>query len=273
MEQSHRTTVASGSEIGIADLWRSIIRRKGLVLSIFIASIGASLLFLVFAKPVYQARSLLLVGQVAGAGPMEPIEQLSLRLESKYGRRIADGVYRERPFLVTALPVKSLPGGIELVVEAYGSAEATVFLSGIVVEVQKSHAQLFERNMSALSERLIGIDTQLKALASHYEDASSVLGRLKDRDPVQASLVFMDRGRVAAQMIELEAERPRILQKLAPPQTQPTQLMNEVTAPAVPNFPKRTSTVALAGVVGLLVGVLLAIVIEYAGTVAVPRRS
>jgi LPS O-antigen subunit length determinant protein (WzzB/FepE family) len=89
------------------------------------------------------------------------------------------------------------------------------------------------------------------------------LERLSHRDVAQASLVMLERSRIASQISGLDAERPGLAQKLLLPQTQPTELVGEIVAPTRPAAPRKVLIGALAVVLGLISGVMLALVADF----------
>ena len=50
---------------------------------------------------------------------------------------------------------------------------------------------------------------------------------------------------------------------MTPPATRPTELIGEITAPAKPSKPKKALVLALAAVLGIMGGVMLAFVAEF----------
>jgi LPS O-antigen subunit length determinant protein (WzzB/FepE family) len=85
---------------------------------------------------------------------------------------------------------------------------------------------------------------------------------------------MLERGRLSTALNALDAEKPSLMQKLTRPLTQPTELMGEITAPTKPAKPKKALVLALSVVLGLMGGVMLAFVAEFAakarGTAAAP---
>ena len=163
---------------------------------------------------------------------------------------------------------------VELVAEGDRPEDAVALLQRIFEGVQKSHFENYSQNVQLLTERLQNLDKQRQALQQQYEDSTAMLERLAQRDPVQASLIMFERGRISATIYALDAEKPSLMQKLTRPLTQPTELMGEITAPSKPAKPKKALVLALSVVLGLMGGVILAFVAEFVakarGTPAAP---
>jgi len=266
VKNMHANAPVSSSPVGQSDLVRLLkvlIRRKWWVVVGAVASMLAGAVYLMLAVPVYQASVTLRIGQVAGIA-LEPSEVLASRLLVEYGSRVADGISRKRPYLKRVTPQRGVPVVVELVAEGDQPEDAAGLLERVFSGIHVAHGQIYGRYSDSFNERLEGIERQRGTLQRQYDDASSLLEKLKANDPVQASLIAIERSRVVAIMTDLEAEKPGVAQKLAPPQTQPTDLLGAITAPASPSSPRTALVVALAALLGLIGGVLLAFAVELA---------
>jgi hypothetical protein len=87
--------------------------------------------------------------------------------------------------------------------------------------------------------------------------------RLKENNPVQASLLAIERARLAESMTKLASEKPELVGRLAPPLTKRTELLGEITAPAAPSAPRKALILAVALSLGAFFGVLLAFTAEF----------
>ncbi|MBS0545210.1 MAG: hypothetical protein JSR40_15920 [Proteobacteria bacterium] len=258
-------TTAQDDEISLLELWQILCRRKLWIVVSFLVCVAAGAAYAFLKSPVYEASVKLRIGQAGpgSAGLFEVAEELSARLVARYGEDVADGVKRERPFLKRATPQKGVTTTVDLVAEADTPQDAVTLLTRISDEVRKEHENIFERNVKSLSERLNNLDVQRAALQQQYADASALFDQLKLRDPVQAALIMQERGRLTTSIIGLDAEKPALVQRLSPPQTLPTELLGEINTPRKPAAPKKGLVLALAAVLGLMAGVMLAFVAEY----------
>lgn len=272
MTTSPSATSYPDDEISLLELWQVLVRRKLWIVATLIVCIAAGAGYAFLKAPVYEASVKIRIGQVAvgQAGLFEPAEELAARIIARYGEDVADGVKRERPFLKRASPQKGLTTTVDLVAEGDTPQDAAALLEKITDEVRKAHEATFERNVKFLTERLNNLEIQRTLLQQQYVDASALFEQLKQRDAVQAALIMQERGRLTSTIIGLDGEKPALVQRLSPPQTLPTELLGEITAPTKPAAPKKGLVLALAGVLGLMGGVLLAFVAEFVGKA---RRS
>lgn len=267
MPDQQPTGSLSDDEISLLDLWHILWRRRMWVYATILAFVSAGTAYIVFKAPTYEAGATLRIGQVAGLGPFEPAEVLGSRLLSAHGEEIADGVRRERPFLSRAEAKKGVPATIDLVAVGDSPDDAADLLVRIVDAIRRSHAEHYQTGVRSLNDRLEALESQRAALLRQSEQAAALLTRLQDRDPVQASLVTLERGRISGLLASVEAEKPGVVQRLGPPLTQQTELLREVVAPASPAAPKRLRIAAVAFALGLVGGLMLAFLAEFVARV------
>lgn len=265
MTSSPPATTYPDDEISLLDLWQILCKRKLWIVACLLVCVAAGAAYVVLKAPVYEASVKLRIGQAGPppAGLFEVADELSARLMAHYGEDVADGVKRERPFLKRATPQKGLTTAVDLLAEGDSPEDAVSLLQRITGEVRKEHEAIFDRNVNFLSERLKNLEVQRASLQQQYADASALFDLLKQRDPVQAALIMQERGRVTTSIIGLDAEKPALAQRLSPPQTLPTALLGEISAPTKPAAPKKGLVLLLVSVLGLIGGVLLALLAEF----------
>ena len=74
---------------------------------------------------------------------------------------------------------------------------------------------------------------------------------------------MLEHSRIATALSEIDAELPLLHQKLNPPQTKPTELLEEIVAPAEPAAPKKFLIVLISSVFGLVSGSMIALIAEF----------
>lgn len=264
MQTTQPATQSYDDEVSLLELWQILVKRKALILACFILCLAGGAAFAFLTAPVYDASVKLRIGQVQGnGGLLENAEELSSRILAQYGEDVATGVKRERPFIATASVQKGVTTTVQLTAEGDTPEDAARLLDDVAKGVQKAHTTMFEDNLKPIAERLNSLDEQRTALQQQYADLTQLAEKLKDRDSVQASLVMIERGPITTAINQQDAERLRLSQQITPPQTRPTELIGEITAPAEPSRPKKALVLALAAVLGVMGGVMLAFVAEF----------
>ena len=251
-------------EISLLELWQTLVKRKVLILACFLFCVAGGAAFAFLKAPVYSADVNLRIGQIGGVGLLENTEEVAARILAQYGEDVADGIKRERPFITKASVQKGMTTALQLAAEGDTPEDTVRLLTDVVAHVQKVHTAMYEDNIKPINERLKSLDEQIQTLQQQYADITKLVEQLKERDSVQASLVMIERGPITTAINQQDAERLRLSQQLTPPQTRPTELIGEITAPAKPSKPKKAMVVALAAVLGMMGGVMLAFVAEFA---------
>lgn len=252
-------------EISLIELWQILARRKALILACFLICLAGGAAFAFLKAPVFAADVSLRIGQVGGTGLLENAEEVASRILAQYGEDVADGIKRARPFITKASVQKGVSTTLQLAAEGDTPEDAARILRDVVADVQKVHAAMYADNVKPINERLENLNEQRQALQQQYADITKLVEQLKQRDSVQASLVMLERAPITDSLNQQDAERLRLSQQLTPPQTRPTELIGEIAAPAKPSKPKTALVLALAAVLGLMGGVMLAFVAEFVG--------
>lgn len=269
--QSH-----ADDEISLLELWQILAKRKALIMACFVLCLGGGAAFAFLTSPVYEASVKLRIGQVQGnGGLLENAEELSARILAHYGKDVAAGITRERPFINTATVQKGVTTTVQLTAEGDTPEDAARLLDDVVKGVRKTHMAMFENNLKPIVERLKSLDEQRASLQQQYADLTQLAERLKERDNVQASLLMIERSPITNSLDQQATERLRLSQQMTPPATRPTELIGEITAPAKPSNPKKALVLALAAVLGVMGGVMLAFIAEFLskGTACTPRKT
>lgn len=250
-------------EISLLELWQILVKRKALIVACFVLCLAGGAAFAFLKAPVYSADVSLRIGQIGSVGLLENAEELAARILAQYGEDVADGIERERPFITEASVQKGVITTLQLAAEGDTPEDAVRILRDVVADVQKAHTAMYADNVKPITERLNSLTEQRQALDQQYADITKLVEQLKDRDSVQASLVMLERAPITYSLNQLDTERLRLSQQLTAPQTRPTELIGEITAPSKPSKPKKALVLALAAVLGMMGGVILAFVAEF----------
>lgn len=253
--QSH--TQPYDDEISLLELWQILIKRKALILACFVLCLAGGAAFAFFTKPVYEASATVRIGQIAlnterEGQLLETPSEFATRINSQYGAG-----------RTSAMAPKGTTSTIHLVTQAPSPDDAVRSLSFLIESIRKDHAIIFEKSLRPTQDRLERLDEQTRNLQQNIVDLTQLIEQIKERDPVQASLLMLERNQLTSSIIQQDAERLHLLQQLTPPQTRPTELIGEITAPAKPSKPKKALVLVLAAVLGIMIGVMLTFIAEF----------
>jgi uncharacterized protein involved in exopolysaccharide biosynthesis len=250
-------------EISLVDLWQILKRRKYWIVGCVFGCLTLGVLYVSLKSPVFEATTKIRIGQVADVGVIEDSAILTTTLMVTYGRHLADGIMRDLPFLKSATVQKNSKDLVELTVAGQTPAQAATHLKKIWDDIIRNHETMWENGTQILKERIQMLQEQKKALQTGLDNATEILETLKERDPVQASLTILERGRISADLYRHDAELHLLYRKLSPPQTIPTVPLGEIIAPEAPATPNKRLIVSFAIILGLFSGIMIAFFVEF----------
>lgn len=182
--------------------------------------------------------------------PLENASELTARLRAQGG-------------ISKATVQKDSTSIVQLAATGGTPEDAKRKLEDAVQEVLENHKTTLAESTRPVAERIKALDLQHEAHSKQYSEISALIDQLRQRDPVQAALLMLERSSSSSVFNQLEAERLRLAQLLTPPQTQATELLGSITAPAAPVKPKKALVLALAAALGVMGGVMLAFFAEF----------
>lgn len=250
-------------DLSFMDLFQILMRRKlVIVVSVFLCLMGGSA-YLLIVTPLYEASATLRVGEVAESGSLEDPEVLSAVLLGKYREEIATGIKRPPPFLKSAVVQRSAKQVLDLVVRGETPEQAVEFLRYVAEEAIAKHREIYMSKMDIAYRRIEQIKKQQKQLHDLLTGTAGLLDKIKQRDPVQASLLTAERGRIATELADIDRDLPKWQDKLIAPKTVMTELIGDVVAPENPVTPKKLVAIIVSVILGLALGVALAFLAEF----------
>lgn len=251
-------------EINLLELWQTLVKRRYIIYACFLVCLAAGIAYAWLKPPVYEANIKVRVGQVQGAsGLLESIEELKLRILADHGSDVADGVERERPYIAQASTQKGLNTTLELTAEGDTPEDAARILRDVTQGIIQRHTAILDDNLAPIKARVKSVNEQIQALQQQYDDITQLVEQLRQRDSVQASIAMIERGPILDAISSHEDERMRLETLLSPPATRVTKMLGDIVAPAEPAKPKKRLILVLAAVMGLMGGVMLALVAEF----------
>jgi len=249
-------------DISLVQIWQTLSRNRWLVGLIFVVFMIAGYTLCRMLPPTYQARAQINIGKVNIGeaflpSPFEQPNELIARLMNEYALQKAEGA----PALKVAKLRMGTTSTIELVAEGRERGATQAFLESITRGVLESHQRIYDRNVTALTAQLKAMDNHQQALEKAYTEVSQFIDQNPNApkaDPVQLTLLSVQRSQLGLLLIDLDMKRPVIISNLSPPRSSPTILVGEVDALDQPAAPKRALIMAAAAMLGMVFGVLAA---------------
>lgn len=269
-------------EISLSEIWAVIRRYKYWVLGFPVAAMAAATVWVYFVlKPEWQASATIQIGQVGQVGqiglytgvPIEPANKVVERLSqsaflqsalSGPGSGASNG--KTPPGLVRhSFKASAVPGSPDLVnvrVRAYSKQDAERFLGAIGSHLQRVHAGLSSPFIQRLNLRLASINAEMaklqvqrNSLLDQFKKAGNPAGSTPDVNSLilANTLTQQDALLFSLRQAKLETEA-----QLSPEATFPTSFSGPIQSGSKPVFPKKSLTILLSAILGLMGGLFMA---------------
>ncbi|OGI65039.1 MAG: hypothetical protein A2W18_05625 [Candidatus Muproteobacteria bacterium RBG_16_60_9] len=243
------------SEISLVDLWLIVRRRWSWLLAGLAVGVSVAVAYIAFTVPIYESHMTLRMGNVPTLGLIEDTGVLSVELINMYGPITAGGTRSQKPYLEKK-DIKAKNNLLELVAVGYSPEEARDLLAQVAAKILQRHEQAYGNVIDPLRRRLATMDGQVSLLTKQIVDLGELVARMKESNPVQASLVAIERSRLFTSLDQLERDRVSLQQQVTQPYTNPSQV---IVQPELQNSPVSPRKV-LAAVTGIVLGIFIGLV-------------
>jgi capsular polysaccharide biosynthesis protein len=251
-------------EISLVDLWNVLTRRRLVILGIAVLCVAAAIVYSLLATPVYESRTVVLIGKTASIGPVENPDEMVQRLREAY--RVGDDTEgeREMPFVeAISLNKREADHIVTISARAETPQEASRFLGQVADDLIAEHRTWYEQSVSVLQERLESLNNQSQVFESQIALIQEEMEKVREVNPVQASVLAVESGKLIAQLPELEERRAQLQLNLLDSRSYPSTLLRAPTLAVTPIHPRPTLYVAIALVLGLMLGIFAAFFAEF----------
>lgn len=263
----HEGTYAD-DEISLIDLWRVLSRRKHWIAIIFVVVMALAVVWLALKTPIYEASASVEIGTANGAA-LESGGDLAARLENSQPEGMGPG---QQPVLTG---VESEGRILSLTARATSQEAAEEFLREQIAAIQERHDGFLEEFRAEQHQRLDEIGKRIQLLEVQRDQFEGRLARLDQQAAAIGGLLTLEQ-RLSTRLPELEAEQAKLRRTLSERVTAPTSVLiapepategGEDSEPS-PVEPKSRLVLALAAVLGLMLGVFVAFFREFLTRVA-----
>lgn len=257
-----------GDAISILDLWKILVRRKWWVLAPTLLAVIAAAVSVNFIKPQWEATTAIRIGMAEQI--IEPVPQVVERMKLKsfqdtvLARVGIEQQTLEAELLRNSLKVRALPNTdlVEIKVRGYSQESAKHLTKGVVDYMQHIHQEMAAPRMRRLEQLLTQVNEKIAQTQAEREKVLKI-ENLKDRAVSEARFIEnVVLANVRAQrdneLRELEQAKMKYEELLDPVRNYPTSNIEKISMSEGSVAPKKALIVLLAGVLGLLVGVMAA---------------
>ena len=263
MDSQQQILGTGRDEITLFDIWQILVARKWVVLSLPIIALLLSVFYLTQATELYECSARVMVGQAGVERLVENPAVIVEKLVEKYG--VYDKtIIRELPRVSSVVRDKKDTGNIVQIkaVDATASG-AKMYLEKVVAEVLARQHALFEQEMEIKQKRLMTLSGRLEGVEDFLQELERRIGLMDRQDPAQATVLAVEKGGFLRLASDLKRERYDLQTEMSTVVFYPAELLAVPHLPQKPIKPKRPLVLLLAGIFGLLLGIMSAFLAEF----------
>ncbi|MBL4852019.1 MAG: hypothetical protein JKY90_07040 [Gammaproteobacteria bacterium] len=257
-------------EISLSEVIAVLRRRYLLIVCIVVLAMIIAVAYIAITPSVYESRTVLRLGLVGGmqdisdGKPIEASTILVRRLQEDYG--IEDDKERPGfPRLDSVSADKSSAELIEITARAYSPGDAQNFLSGVTDTLLFEHQQLYDRARQVWGGQLGYLRSVEATINKALVDINIQMKQLTQRDTSTAALFSLEKTRLVEQSLEVQGRISQI-EVTQEMKSYPSSLLRTATYSENIVSPKRLLILMLAFILALIVGIVLAFMVEFASS-------
>jgi len=254
-------------EISLSEIIAVLRRRYLLIVCVVVLAMIIAVAYLANTPSVYESRTVLRLGLISGMQgiaddkPIEPPAILIKRLQEDYG--IEDG--KERPDLPRLESVSADKSSVELIeitARAYSPDDAQNFLRGVTDVLLLEHRQLYDRARQVLGGQLDYLRSVEITIDRALAEIDVRIKQLTQRNTPAAALFALEKSRLVEQSLngQRRISEIEVAQEL---KSHLSSLLRVATYSESVVSPKRLLILMLTFILALIMGVVLAFMVEF----------
>jgi LPS O-antigen subunit length determinant protein (WzzB/FepE family) len=270
-------------EISLRDLWRVLINQKKWVIGIPILCVVLAAVRVSMVMPKWEATAVIQIGQVGQSGvgqgsqlielPVRAIERMKMKsFEDDVLTRLKISREEENPMAslfrsTLALKALSTTDLIQVKIRAHSREQAQNWANAVVERLKDVHERLAQPTIERLRKQQAELKKQMQIIEEErisllriVSKSSETSGDSRFSANLLLSNLLLQKN---AELREFEMRRLAADEQLTSVRTYPTSLIDRIYVPEKPASPKQLLVVILAAVLGLILGVIVALLRNY----------
>ena len=251
-------------EIGLIDLWRILAGRKWLIIGVLLVCLAAGAVITAVIKPLYESRAVISIGHIDGVGQLEIPKNLVERLREAY--RVGDKTVGPiNPPFVSDVSIDKEGAGDNVVIEVQARTpeQGRAFLEQITDKLITADQQRYADIRQQLQSRLRALLSQQENIHREASEIDNRIQALGDTNPNLSATLTLQKSNLLRLLQDVEDRINKLQLNLTSVQSVPTTLIREPTLPVRAVQPRPLLYMALATVLGLIMGIFGAFAAEF----------
>jgi uncharacterized protein involved in exopolysaccharide biosynthesis len=273
----NNTKFIQENTLDIRDLFTIFKKRKKLIWSITGIFTLIAIVYTIMAKPVYEVKSMIEIGQIDGK-PLDDINDIKQKLSYQY-KINTKGIEKELPRVESISIPKNSKGIFSLSIDGYSNDEAIKYIQTVISHIENTYQDKIKAYISSQKELITNIqkDIQnttktLQSLTKELNNYSQRMLILQEKDPTLSSIYAMQIAQSQTQLIdlqnlisELKNKEQELKLSLTPVKMKPTKVVGEIEVLENPIKPKKKLIIIVAFITGIMFSVFLVFFLELIG--------
>ena len=256
------TYVPIEEEVSVYDAIGIAIKLKKYFIATFILCFVAVILLEISKIPIYKSFAVLMIGKVAGIGELEDVTRLVTRLKVEYGVDKNKGIYRDLPIL-SKVEGKELM--LELEVTGKSPIEAKKYIERIGEVLISDHNAMYDASVKRVLSNIEFIDKSMNEVERKRQTLIKLLDDSTGLDSKKDNLV-QNLASLTEQILMLGKQKAEYSNMIDEINTWRTRFLREPVVLEKPINKYMKRSVAVATVLGLVMGMLVVLGVHLKGT-------
>jgi len=268
--QNPSPAIAYEDEVSLIDLWLILVKRKMVLIGVFVLVMLAAFGYLLLAKPVYESSALVQIGQIGQIGQVGSDGKVSSNyieapdvliktlgqnpdIQSEPGARLAGASYQKKG-------AKNL---VTVKIEASSAEAADAYLNKVLNAFIGKHKRMYESVMRVRQQRLGELESQLYTSEAQLKAIDAGVMELMSSNLEQASVLLIQKSQLIQGIANTRKEIFNLKESLSEVNTSKTVVISQSGLASSPTKPKLKMVLALSVVLGLMLGFMAAFFAEF----------
>lgn len=252
-------------EISLIDIWNVLVKRKIMVLAVLLLSLLGAGIAVIVMTPVYESRAVLQIGQIGQIGQIEsPAVVVKRLIEQDGGLDTDKQILSKTPTIKTA-SVEKDGNLITIVAQASTPAAAQEYLTQIADKLLREHQRLLDYAQNEKRQYLNLLQLRSRDFNQAIQSLDTSLRALTDENIALEIILAQEKAKLFEQRGQLEQKQLELRMAMSELQSKPTALIKAPTLPVDPVKPRPAFYLALAAMLGVMLGVFGAFFMEFLG--------
>ena len=262
-------------KIDLRELFSVLKRRKKLIWSVTVLFTLLALLYVFIAKPVYEIKTMIEVGQI-DAKPIDNINDIKQKLSYEYQVNIKSKQIELPRVKAITVPKKS-DSILSLMIHSNNNEEGIKYIQMVINKIEtqyKEKTDAYTNNQKELialtQEDIKENSTSLIEMKKELDTYSQKIISLKSEDAALAGIYVLQIGQKQTEfqnlkkyISELKNKEQKLKLSITPLMMKPTHIVGEIETLDKPIKPKKVLIVIVAFITGLMFAVFLAFFLEF----------